>query len=108
MTTVSQVRSRLGGAVFGGVGIGVSLLAAVVGGRCPQSHQLGRRELDPAPGERMVDRLVLADRPAKDHPLAGIGSGAAERDRIGDQDALRVHAMQDLVEALAFLVDRPP
>src|SRR5262249_57553625 len=59
----------------------------------------------------MLDRLVLADRAAKHHPLLGIAhrsdeGGAAEADRLGaNQDALRIDAVQDVVEATAFLAD---
>ena len=101
----------LGGAVFGGVGIGAGLLAAVIDGRRPQHHQLGRLELDPALGERVLDRLVLAYRAAEDDPLTGITRGAgecgaAETDGLGaDQNPLRVHSVQDVMKALAFLAN---
>src|SRR6185312_16686777 len=61
--------------------------------------------------ERMLDALVLADGTAEDDALARVSGGAIERgeaqpDRLGgDQDALRIHAVQDLLEALAFLAD---
>ena len=83
----------------------------VVGGGGAQHQQLGRLQLDPALGERVLDALVLADRPAEDDALAGIARGAGERDAAepdrlgGDQDALRVHPVQDVLEALAFLAD---
>ena len=59
----------------------------------------------------MLDRLVLADRPAEDDAILGVlrcplDGGAAEADRLGgNQNALRIHAVQDVVEALAFLAD---
>ena len=59
----------------------------------------------------MLDRLVLADRPAEHDALLGVARGAGQRraadaDRLGrDQDALGVHAVQDVLEALALLAD---
>ena len=59
----------------------------------------------------MLDRLVLADRPAEDDALLGIARRARQRrpsdaDRLRrDQDALRVHAVQDAGEALALIAD---
>ena len=99
----------LGGEVFGGVGIGADrggIVAAVIGGGGAQHQQFGGFEFDPALGERVLDALVLADRPAEHDALAGIARGAGQRgaaepDRLGgDQDALRVHAVQDVLKAL--------
>ncbi len=59
----------------------------------------------------MLDRLVLPDRAVEHHALFCIVGrlaqrGAAEADRLGaDQDALRIHAVQDVFEALALLAD---
>src|SRR5438105_8921877 len=59
----------------------------------------------------MLDSLVLADRPAEDDALAGVARGAGERGapephRLGgDQNALRVHAVQDVLEPPALLAD---
>src|SRR5260370_938478 len=103
--------SGLAGEVFGGVGEGAGLFAAVIGGGGTQYQELGGFQLDPALGQRMLDPLVLADRPAEDDALAGVARGAGERgppepDRLGsDQDALGVHAMQDVLEPPALLAD---
>ncbi len=57
----------------------------------------------------MLDRLVLADRPVEHVAPFGVGRGARKRhlpepNRFGgDQDALRIHAMQNIFEAAAFL-----
>src|SRR5207247_5970204 len=57
------------------------------------------------------DRLIPADGPVEHHPLLRIRGGAAHRaaaeaDQLGgDEDALGVHAVQDVLEALAFLAD---
>src|SRR5439155_15391535 len=70
--------------------------------------QVGRLELDPALRERVLDALVLADRAVEDDALVSVACGALERhaaqaDRLGgDQDALRVHAVQDVIEAAAL------
>ncbi len=59
----------------------------------------------------MLDALVLADRPVENNAFLGVGGSALqgtapEADRFGgDQDALRVHAVQDVLEALALLAD---
>jgi hypothetical protein len=61
------------------------------------------------PGDRELHALVGADWLAEDHALPGIGDRlvgepAAVPDGLrGDQDALGVHAGQDVREALAFL-----
>ncbi len=59
----------------------------------------------------MLDALVLADRAVEHNALLGVLRGAGERATPeshgfgGNQDALRVHAMQDVLEALALLAD---
>ena len=59
----------------------------------------------------MLDALVLADRSAEDDAFGGVGGGLAQRSEAeadgfgGDQDALGVHAVQDVLEAAAFLAD---
>ena len=61
--------------------------------------------------KRMLDRLVLADRTVEHDALARISRRALERqhaepDRLGrDQDALGIHAVQDVLEAPALLAD---
>ena len=57
----------------------------------------------------MLDRLVLADRAVEHDAALGVLGGArqrelAEADRFGrNQDALGIHAVQDVFEAAAFL-----
>ena len=73
--------------------------------------RFGGLQLHPAFGKRMLDRLVLADRAAEHDALLGVGGGApkrgaAEADRFGgDQDALGIDAVQDVLEAAALLAD---
>ena len=62
-------------------------------------------------GERERDPLVLADRAAEHHPLVGVGDRLVHRrpadaERLGgDQDPLRVEAVEQVPEALALLAD---
>src|SRR5215469_6727845 len=106
---LAGAKAGLGGAILGGIGIRAGLLAAVISIGRPQYHQLRRLELDPALGERVLYRLVLADRPAEDDALCRVTGGAIERGAPetdclgGDQDALRVHAVQDIVKSPALL-----
>ena len=87
------------------------LLAAVVGGggaqaptaRPPRARSSARRAGAGCPGS---GRSAGRRRRALRHSGGAGERGAAEPDRFGgDQDALRVHAVQDVVEALAFLAD---
>ena len=63
-------------------------------------------------GDRELDALVRADRPAEDDALASrrrrlLDEPAAVADALGgDQDALGVHAVEDVAEALALLADQ--
>src|SRR5918995_3203462 len=97
--------------ILGGVCLGAALLSVVIEPGRLEGEQVGSLELHPALGERVLDRLVLADRPAEHDALLGVLRGAgggcpADADRLGrDQHALRVEPMQQVVEALAFLAD---
>src|SRR3954468_13252420 len=62
----------LGGEVFGRVRLGAALRAAIVEACRLEHHQVCGLELGPAFCERMLDRLVLADRTAEDDSLAGV------------------------------------
>ncbi len=59
----------------------------------------------------MLDGLVLADRPVEYDALLRIVCRARERDPAeahrlgGDQDALGIHAVQNVFEAAAFVAD---
>ena len=63
-------------------------------------------------GDRELHALVGADGPAEDHALARVGHGlldepAAVTDRLRpDQDALGVHAIEDVGEPLTRLADQ--
>ena len=75
-------------------------------------HQLGRAHPRIGARDRKLHALVLPDRPAEQFALLGVGGGffdepfgVADAFRR-DQDALGVHAGQDVAEALAFLADQ--
>src|SRR5262245_27216509 len=64
-----------------------------------------------ANGQRMLNGLVLADWSVKDDTLAGIVRGFSQGSRAkshrfsGNQNAFRVHAMQNVFKAAALLAD---
>ena len=76
-----------------------------------EDHQVGGFELHPAGRKRMLDGLVLSDRPAENHALFGVAGStlqrrAADADRLRrDQDALRIHPVQDVLETAALFAD---
>ena len=75
-------------------------------------HQLGGAHLRIGARDRELDALVLPDRPAEHAALLGVGARLLDEpfgvaDAFGaDQDALGVHAGEDVAEALAFLADQ--
>src|SRR5690242_1495610 len=73
---LAGVEARLAGEVFRGVRLGAARLAGVVERRGLEDHQPGRLERHPVRGERMLDALVLADRPVEHHALLRILRGA--------------------------------
>ena len=78
---------------------------------CLLRHQIGRLEPDPAVGERVRDRLVLADRAIEDDAVLGVlhrqvQRPAAEADGgLGHGDPLGVETVEQAAEALALLAD---
>ena len=102
----------LGGEVFRGVGVGAGILAAVVEPRrLAASADSAASSSTQCFRERMLDRLVLADRPAEHNALPRIARRAREGDAAdahrlgGDQDALRVQPVQQHAEPFALLAD---
>src|SRR3954465_8974203 len=108
---LAGVEAGLARQIFRAVRLRAAGLALVIEPRGLEHHQPGRLEAHPVGGERMLDRLVLSDRPVEHHALLRIlrcplDRAAAEADELGgNQDALRVHAVQDVLEALALLAD---
>ena len=97
--------------VLGGVGLGTAFLAVVVQPRRLEGQQVGRFERHPALGQGVLDRLVLADRPAENDALLGVLRGPgqcclADADCLrGDQHALGIQPVQQVVETLALFAD---
>ena len=78
----------------------------------PKAHQVGGLGLGVGLGQRELDALVLGDRSAEDDALLAVCDGPVDKpagvaDRLGcDQNALGVHAVQDVVEAAVFFADQ--
>ena len=74
-------------------------------------HEVGGAQLGVGLGEREGDALVLADRAVEHDALVGVGDGPAQRhpadaERLGgDQDALGVEPVEQVLEAAALLAD---
>src|SRR4029079_14250357 len=68
----------------------------------------------PAFRQRVLDPLVLADRPVEDFALAGVVDSLAQRRATqthrlrGDEYPLRIHAVEDVFEPPALLADAIP
>ena len=84
----------------------------LVFGRGLVHHQFGGAHLRIGARDRKLHALVLPDRPVEQSALLGIGGGFGD-EPFGvadafrrDQDALGIHAGQDVAEALAFLADQ--
>ncbi len=76
------------------------------------AHQVGSPHVDVGPRDRELDPLVLADRPVEDHSALGVvrrplDEPVAVADTFGgDQDALGVHAVENVAEATSLLADQ--
>ncbi len=63
-------------------------------------------------GDGELHALVLADRPAENRAVLGVGGGAIDEELPvadalgGDEDALGIHPVEDVAEALAFFPDQ--
>ena len=103
---------RVGRQHLAHVGLRAAVAPGLEQGRGLAHHQLGGGGLRVRTGDGKLHALVLADRAAEHDALLGVLGGAADEvARIaealrGDQDALRVHAVDDIAEALAFPADQ--
>jgi len=75
-------------------------------------HHVGGLKRRIGSSDRKLDGLVLADRPIEDDPLLGVAVAFSTIQRPspiaseGDQNTLRVHAVQNISEALPLLTDQ--
>ena len=97
---------------LGHVGLGAAVEPGLVFARGLLHHQLGRAHRGVGLGDRELDALILADRPAENAALLGVVGrlgdepfGVADAFRR-DQDALGIHPGEDVAKALAFLADQ--
>ncbi len=104
---VARLEARLGGEELGRVGLPAARAPRVEEPRRLEAHQLRRIELGQSQGERMGDRLILADGAVEDHALLGVLGGALEG-RAPDShrldahhDALGIEGVDEVVEAVA-------
>ena len=76
------------------------------------AHKIGGLDVDVGACDRKLNALVLADRPLEHHAFTRVPAGALDEpvpvaDALGgDQDALRVHAVQDVAETLTLVADQ--
>ncbi len=100
------------GQQLGHVGFAAAGLAGIEHRRRLGHHLGGGGDLHIGARNRELDALVLADGPAEDAALPGIGGGAVDEEAAiadafgGDQDALGIHAVDDVAEALVLLADQ--
>src|SRR6185312_9796871 len=101
---LAGVEPRFAGEIFRRIRRRPARQALVVLPAGLQRHQPRRFQFHPVPGERMLDRLILANRTIEDDARPGIATGARQREVAkansfrGNQDALRIHAVQDVFE----------
>src|SRR5215218_10443093 len=96
----------------GHVRLGAAGLAPFEKLRGPVAHQVGGLYAYVRSGEEELDALVLADRTPEDHAFSGpLGRLVDKPSPVtyalgGYEDPLRVHAVQYVTEASAFLADQ--
>ena len=100
-------RQHLGHIRFGAAG-----LAGIEQARGFVAHQVGGAHVGVGAGNRKLHALILTDRAIEHHALPRIapslvGKPVSIANALGgDQDALRVHAVQNVAEALPFFADQ--
>src|SRR5205823_136600 len=101
-THVGGFPAGFGAEELGHIGLGAAGLALVeeLGGA--PTHEVGSADVHIGPGDGELHALVLADGPAEDLSLFGVGSGCLDEpvavaDALGcDEDPLGIHAVQDV------------
>src|SRR5580693_3697848 len=105
---VGSLEAGLGRQELGQIRLLTAGQARVDAPRCLPDRQLGGGQPGVRLGQRERDALILADRAAEDDPFPGVGDGAAQggaarAERFGgDEDSLRVKAVEQVVEAAAL------
>ncbi len=108
---LAGLEAGLGSQVFRGIGRGTARQALVVLPGRRQGHHPCRLQLHPVFRQRVLDRLILAYWPVEHDAPLGVGRRAVQRQLAepdgfgGNQDALGIHAMQDVFETAALLAD---
>ena len=108
---LAGIEAGFRGKILRRIGFRAARLALVVEPGRLEHHQVRRLQRHPVRRQRVLDALVLADRPVEHDALVGVLRGARHRAAPqahalrANQDALRVHAVQDVFEPLAFLAD---
>jgi hypothetical protein len=108
---VGCLEPGVGAQVLGHVRLPAAGQTLVVAPGSVAGHQLCRVEPDHCFGERKGDALVLTDGPAENDALVGVPDRPADGRRpdaecvVGEQDPLRVQAIQEVLEPVALLAD---
>ena len=101
-------KAGLCGQVLRRIGLGATGLVLIAQPGRLEHHQVGRFQCHPVLRQRVLNALVLSDGSIKDDALLGVIRCAIQRalpqaHRLSrNENALGVHAVQDVLEALAF------
>jgi hypothetical protein len=109
---IGRFPGGLGRQVLGHVGLGAAGLVGVEQAAGFPAHQVGGLDLDVGLGDRKLHALVLADGAAEHHALLDVGADLVDEPVAvadafgGNQGALGIQPVKDVLEALAFLADQ--
>ena len=109
---VGRGPGRVGGEQLRHIGFRAAVAAGLVKPCGFVHHQLGAAHLRIGARDRELHALILPDRPSEHIALLGVAARPPDEpfgvaDAFGrDQDALGVHAGQDVTEALPFAADQ--
>src|SRR5688572_1162483 len=111
-THIRRLPRGIGGKQLRQVRLRASRAAFVEQPRRLVAHQVSGAYLRVGARDRKLNPLVLPDRPIQHHPFVRVGARALDEPVAvpdafgGNQDALRVHAVEDVAEPLALLADQ--